>query len=213
MLRPMRPLIAAWPVLVLTLGLGLLQSATLGWRPTEADLIAEAAGLAAPARAFGLHASVAHGLSNGVLLLLFAALWTRLAAFSRPQPRVELGPLALTLVCGPTALALAAAIDGAPRVGASGAVYALLGALPVLAFAVRRDLPAPLRTRAPAALAVLALALLGLGAIGPAKVDALSHALGFGLGAVASLAVLRPRVAMATGASAAVFWTAALLSG
>lgn len=210
----MRSILATWPMGLLFVALGISQTASVGWAPTSSALIAAGADLSAPLaapRAFGLHAGALHAFSNAVLLLLFAMLWGRLAVFVRPAPRVELGPLALALVAGPVSLALSAALDGAPRVGASGGVNALLGGLPVLAFSAHRALPGLLPAATAWAVTGLCVALLALGATLPVNVDALSHLIGFALGAAMSRLALRPYAALALGTTAAAWWVAAVL--
>jgi membrane associated rhomboid family serine protease len=132
--------------------------------------------------ALTLHGDVAHALSNGfAMAVFFAALSGQLGAGVAA---------ALTLAAGAAGNAANAYLQGAPHnaVGASTAVFAIVGMLGTLALMQRRR--AHESRRAWVGLAA-SLALLGMLGSSGARVDVGAHLLGFFAGGVWGSAVAR----------------------
>lgn len=156
---------------------------TLEHTPTVADLLARGASLADWGDDFAavtLHVTPIHILSNGLLMAIALAAWTRLGR--GPAIRAVLGTV-LAFVAGAVAFAASHGIQDLPSCGASGMVYALVAMVLVALWRRRGRLPPSLRTVGPLAVTGAALAALG-GSFAGSNVDALAHAFGFALGGV-----------------------------
>ncbi len=156
---------------------------TLERTPTVSDLLTRGAALADLGDDFAavtLHVTPVHILSNGLLMAIALAAWTRLGR--GPRARAVLGA-ALAFLAGALAFAAAHAVHALPSCGASGMVYALVAMVLVALWRSRQALPAPLRTVGPLAVTGAALAALGASFAG-SNVDALAHAFGFAFGGV-----------------------------
>ncbi len=215
---------AAWG-LALTWALG--RQVALGRAPSAAALLAASGGppswLHAP-RALVVHGSWAHLVTNLVTILLAAWLWVSLARLDDrdgrvPSPRWGLA-LMLAAVTGAGGIALATALDGGARVGASGAFHGLVGAL-IAGLGLRARATGPdgqARRRALALGALMALALpllvwlgLSLGS-GGRGVDHPSHGLGLLLGLILGPLAEHPAGGRALAALAAVWCSVAALA-
>jgi membrane associated rhomboid family serine protease len=151
--------------------------------PTVPDLLARGAALADlgdDLAAVTLHVTPIHLLSNGLLLAVALAAWTRLGR--APRRRAVLGA-ALAFLAGAAALGAAHAIHGLPSCGASGMVYALVAMVLVALWRGRQALPVRFRLLGPLAVTGAALAALAASFAG-SGVDALAHAFGFAFGGV-----------------------------
>jgi membrane associated rhomboid family serine protease len=156
---------------------------TLERTPTVSDLLARGAALADfgdDLAAVTLHVTPVHILSNGLLMAIALAAWTRLGR--GPRARAVLGA-ALAFLAGAAAFAAAHAVHGLPSCGASGMVYALVAMALAALWRGRRALPPRLATVGPLAVTGAALAALGASFAG-SNVDALAHAFGFAFGGV-----------------------------
>ncbi len=194
--------------------MALQQAAVGGLGPVAPEVLVTHGGALAgwhdAPKAFATHAGGVHLATNLVLAALFAGLWVRLGA---RVPCRGLGAVGLFVFAGALALLLAQSLTPAARVGASGGVHALLGAL-VPAIVARREAFADPRSRRIAIAGtvggVALLLVVGASQVGP--VDHAAHGIGAGLGVVGGVALERwPRAAAVATAGAAFIWAALAL--
>ena len=201
----------------LALGLLFVAQRALGPAPEGSGLLAASGGVptwvSAP-RALAVHGSWVHLAFNVVTAAVVASLWValgRIDPLGRGLADRALTALGLAVVSGAASLALAAALDGGARVGASGGLHGLLGALVAGLWLRARAAEGDdrRRRRALGAGALMALALplfmwlgLHLGS-GGRGVDHVSHGLGLVLGLLLGPVAEHPRASRALGAVAA----------